>query len=242
MPANLKCPEGKQNVTVSTNLDTSMIKLVAAILMLINHIQVVFFPDLFWVYAATRCIFPLFCYCMVIGMMYTHDIGRYLLRVAGLALISQPLTFILRPGWTLGDPIIWNEVFTLAASLAGVYGIKSKQWWLYPFAMIVIVWFELPYSILGILCMTVFYLCRNKRFVGMLAYVLVIGLFSISPTDQAPFAIGAIGLNEYVFALLAVPLIFIPTKTGVRLPRWFFYAFYPGHLAVLMILHILFTV
>ena len=38
MPANLKCPEGKQNVTVSTNLDTSMNKLVAAILMLINHI------------------------------------------------------------------------------------------------------------------------------------------------------------------------------------------------------------
>jgi hypothetical protein len=36
-----------------------------------------------------------------------------------------------------------------------------------------------------------------------------------------------------VFALLAAPLIFLPTRSGLKIPKWFFYAFYPAHLAVI---------
>lgn len=39
-----------------------------------------------------------------------------------------------------------------------------------------------------------------------------------------------------IFALLALPLIYIPTKTGARLPKWAFYLFYPLHLAVIYLL------
>ena len=33
--------------------------------------------------------------------------------------------------------------------------------------------------------------------------------------------------------LLALPLILCRTHSGIRIPKWFFYAFYPAHLAVI---------
>ena len=37
-----------------------------------------------------RLAFPIFCYCMTVGMLYTRDIKRYLGRIAVFAVISQP--------------------------------------------------------------------------------------------------------------------------------------------------------
>ena len=61
----------------ATNLDTGLLKIVAISIMLFDHIAVVFFPEQTWMRAITRCGYPLFCYCMVIGMLYTHNFKRY---------------------------------------------------------------------------------------------------------------------------------------------------------------------
>lgn len=218
----------------ATNLDTGLLKVIAISIMMFDHIGVVFFPDQTWMRAITRCGYPLFCYCMVIGMLYTHDFKRYLLRVLILAFVSQPLTLVLRPDWSPGDPIIWNEVFNLAISLIGVYVVKWKRWWLLPYCIAAIVMLDLPYSILGISWMLVFYLCRYHRITGMLSYSAVVALFSITDVPGPVATIGPIGLNIYVFALFAIPFIFIRTNSGLKLPKWFFYVFYPGHMAVLL--------
>ena len=36
-----------------------------------------------------------------------------------------------------------------------------------------------------------------------------------------------------MFALSSLPLIYIPTNSGIRLPKWLFYLFYPAHLALI---------
>lgn len=223
----------------TTNLDTGLLKVIAISIMLFDHIAVVFFPDQLWMRAVTRYGYPLFCYCMVIGMLYIHDFKRYFLRVLILALVSQPLTLILRPEWSPGDPIIWNEVFNLAISLIGVYGVKSKRWWVLPYCVLAIVMLDLPYSVLGILWMLVFYLCRHRRIAGIISYSAVVALFSITAAPGQVASIGPVGLNIYVFALLAIPFIFIRTNSGIKLPKWFFYAFYPGHMAILLAIQFL---
>ena len=212
----------------ATNLDTGLLKIVAISIMLFDHIAVVFFPEQTWMRAITRCGYPLFCY-----------FKRYLLRVFALALVSQPLTLILRPDWAPGDPIIWNEVYNLAISLIGVYGVKSKRWWLLPYCIAAIIMLDLPYSLLSILWMLVFYLCRNHRIAGILSYSAVVALFSITAAPGQVASIGPVGLNIYVFALLAIPFIFIRTNSGLKLPKWFFYAFYPGHMVVLLAIRFL---
>jgi hypothetical protein len=34
-------------------------------------------------------------------------------------------------------------------------------------------------------------------------------------------------------AVLALPAIYLPTRTNLKLPKWFFYLFYPLHLAAI---------
>ena len=75
---------------LKTNLDTNFLKLIAILCMVVDHVGTVFFPG----YSAFRWVgrlaFPIFCYCLTVGLMYTHDIRRYLGRLAIFAVISQP--------------------------------------------------------------------------------------------------------------------------------------------------------
>lgn len=66
---------------LKTNLDTNFLKLIAILCMVVDHVGTVFFPG----YPAFRWVgrlaFPIFCYCLTVGLMYTHDIRRYLGRL-----------------------------------------------------------------------------------------------------------------------------------------------------------------
>ena len=63
---------------LKTNLDTNLLKLVAVVCMLLDHFGGTFFEQIPAFRWAGRLAFPLFCYCMTVGMLYTHDIKRYL--------------------------------------------------------------------------------------------------------------------------------------------------------------------
>ena len=39
-----------------------------------------------------------------------------------------------------------------------------------------------------------------------------------------------------MFAVCALPLVYIHTNTHLRLPKWLFYAFYPAHLAAIYLI------
>ena len=61
---------------LKTNLDTNFIKLVAIISMTFDHVGSVFFPEYPVFRWIGRIAFPLFCYCLTVGMLYTHDIKK----------------------------------------------------------------------------------------------------------------------------------------------------------------------
>ena len=42
-----------------------------------------------------------------------------------------------------------------------------------------------------------------------------------------------INVSSQFYALLALPLIYIPMKSKIRINKWVFYLFYPAHLAVI---------
>ena len=47
--------------------------------------------------------------------------------------------------------------------------------------------------------------------------------------------VGGHAVGFEIFALLAAPLIFLPTHVEPKIPKWFFYVFYPGHLFVIFL-------
>lgn len=175
-----------KNITVTdkpllnTNLDTNFLKLVAIISMFIDHVGAAFFPEYPIFRWLGRLAFPIFCYCMTVGMLYTSNIRRYLGRLGLFAVISQPFWILaFNPQDILGNLTNWNIFFTLFISLLAVWGFKEKKWWLFILAFLVISLWNFDYSSTGILLMLVFYLCRKKPSLGAVLYVLLYlpGLF-----------------------------------------------------------------
>ena len=120
----------RQTPKLRTNLDTNFLKLFAILTMVVDHVGTVFFPqhpEFRWV---GRLAFPIFCYCLTVGLMYTRDIRRYLGRLALFAVVSQPffaLAFHPHNFWE--ELTSWNIFVTLFFSLLAIYGVKERKWW-----------------------------------------------------------------------------------------------------------------
>ena len=64
-----------------------VLKIIAMLSMLTDHIGYIFFPtDLTWRYIG-RIAFPLYCFLLTEGFFHTRSREKYLLRMAGFAVI-----------------------------------------------------------------------------------------------------------------------------------------------------------
>ena len=225
-----------QERKLRTNLDTDLLKLVAIAAMLLDHIGGAFFPETPIFRWIGRLAFPLFCYCMTVGLLYTHDIRRYLGRLAIFAVVSQPFWILaFNADDILGNLTNWNIFFTLFLSLLGMYGLKERKWWLFALALFTVSRWNFDYSGTGIQLMLIFYLCRNRPRLGAALYLLsyLPALMNGWPEDPLCLTVGGLCIDWTIFGLLALPLILCRTHSGIRIPKWFFYAFYPAHLAII---------
>ena len=234
--------EETQSKRLATNLDTDLLKWIACAAMLCDHVGNAFFPEIPAFRWVGRLAFPLFCYCMTVGLLYTHDIRRYLGRLAAFALISQPFWILaFHPEDIWGNLTNWNIFFTLFFSLLAMWGFKENKWWLFAACVAVLAMFNFDYGYTGVILMLIFYLCRNHPAVGAVLYALdwLPALWGGSLEDPLALVVAGHPINWTNFALLALPLIYLPTKSGLRTPKWFFYLFYPGHLAAIAAVRVL---
>lgn len=120
-----------------------------------------------------------------------------------------------------------------------MWGLTYRKWYGIGTAVLSLaalcIW-NFDYSITGVMLMMIFYFCRNKPVLGAALYCLsyLLAVWS-SPGDPLALVIGGHTVDWTIFSLLAVPLIFWPTHTGVKINRWFFYIFYPAHLALIVL-------
>lgn len=228
---------------LKTNLDTDFLKLIAIISMFIDHIGGAFFPEVGIFRWIGRLAFPIFCYCLTVGLLYTRSIKKYLLRLGFFALVSQPFYILafqpVSEFWA--NLTNWNIFFTLFLSLLAMAGLKERKWWLFALALFTVSWWNFDYSGTGIQLMLVFYLCRNHPKVGAGLYVLsyLPALWTGWPEDPLCLHAGDFCIDWNIFALLALPLIFCCTNSRIKVNRWFFYVFYPAHLALIALIQII---
>lgn len=117
--------------------------------------------------------FPLFCYCMTVGLLYTHDIRRYLARLGVFALLSQPFWILaFNADDFLGNLLNFNIFFTLFVSLLAMWGFKEHNWPLFLGCVLLLAFVNFDYSVTGVMLMLIFYLCRRKPALGALLYTL----------------------------------------------------------------------
>lgn len=227
---------------LKTNLDTDFIKIIAVVSMTIDHIGGAFFPQ----YPAFRWIgriaFPLFCYCLTVGMMYTGDIKKYLFRLGAFAVISQPFWILaFNSDDITGNIFNLNIFFTLIVSLFGAWGFKERKWCFFILALILLNVINFDYAMTGLILILIFYLCRNKPWLGAAVYTLTyLPALNGNMADPLALKIGGHAIGFEIFALLALPFIYIQTNSGLKIPKWFFYIYYPAHLFAIYLIGILF--
>ena len=227
------------NEKLKTNLDTDFLKIIAIISMLIDHVGSEFFPQYPIFRWIGRLAFPIFCYCMTVGMLYTRDIKKYLMRLGIFALISQPFWILaFNSQDIIGNLLNFNIFFTLFFSLLTVWGAKEHKWWLFIGGVLVLSFINFDYSMGGVILMLIFYLCRNKPWLGAILYFLsyIPALWTGSIEDPLSCIIGTHAIGFEFFALFAMPFIFLRTNTKIKINRWFFYIFYSAHLLLIYLI------
>lgn len=237
----------------SPNKDQSLLKLVAILTMIVDHLGVVFFPGTLWLRVIGRIAFPLFCWGIVVGAEKTGNWKAYALRLLALAVISQPF-YMLALNHSLTQ---FSVMVTLLLGLLAIVGMQKKrygsQFWAPAICLLLGAGFQMDYGWRGVLLMILMHLAKNSA--GALAALMTAfclywggggsalprGL--VSALTATPIAPLNRGLSEFFslfrlqsLAILSLPFMLIQTRSGLRIPKWLGYAAYPGHLFLLWLL------
>ena len=72
-------------------INSTTLKIIAATLMLIDHVGDIFFPKIMILRYIGRLSFPIFAFCVSEGFYYTRNKPRYLLNLFSFAILTEPI-------------------------------------------------------------------------------------------------------------------------------------------------------
>lgn len=215
--------------------------------MLIDHIGFVLFPGVQIFRIIGRIAMPVFAFFIGESCIYTRDRKKYFLRLLGLALIGQAVYIIESIISGSGDGLYLNILFTFSCSiilcsmflrLENDNSLKNRV----IFIMTIIAFYA----------MDCFFEYISDT-IGLNMHIdygiegIILPLFAVMSRDKKKklilFAVGLafvasrlyrIDTLFFLFAMIsAVLLCFYNGEGGKRNLRYFFYLFYPLHLAVI---------
>jgi len=204
---------------------TDILKIIAIVAMLIDHVGYLLLPELTILRVIGRIAFPIFAYHVVIGYKKTSDLKKYVYRLSIFAIISQlPFAFF-------GGGL--NIFFTLLMGILAIYLFDKNKRNLLLILFISIIAFEyflisFDYGLYGVMIILLFFIYFNDSRSLSLSFSLLTLLYCIEA-------------NNYVqlFAIFAIPLFYLKYTTEVRLNKYFFYSFYPAHIALLLLINMI---
>lgn len=204
-------------------------QLIAMLTMLIDHIGLIFFPDdPEWRYIG-RIAFPIYCYALVQGHLHTSSRPRYILRLLVIGLTAQvPFNLALNPEGL-------NVVFTLLLSEWVMIALdKLPKLRLAPLVVIpaafVMDALPLDYNAYGLLLVLIFRYARSYGLVLFHLLLNVLSLFYYGWTVQM--------LSLLPTLVIAYGPALWERLVRLRMPRWVWRSFYPGHLALLALVRL----
>lgn len=218
----------------------SNIKVIAMLVMLIDHIG----SAILWYTAKTaseidvyhmvrnvgRIAFPIFCFLLVEGFLHTHDVKKYIVRLAIFAVASEiPFDLaITKPGksYFAHQNVFWTLLIALLVLIALRYvetKIPAGSTWqgilmaaTITAGCLLAYYMKTDYDYKGVIAICVMYFLRLDRIWQVIAGALCF--------CWEPWAICAF-----------VPILLYNGKRG-SLVKYIFYLFYPLHLMILYVI------
>ncbi|MCB2299019.1 TraX family protein [Clostridium tagluense] len=242
-------------------MSTSMLKIIAILLMLIDHMGAALFPETTIMRMIGRLSFPIFAYLIAVGYSKTNSFPKYLRRLLIFAVVSQiPFSLAFTEQvriYSLSDFFRFfvggpnphlNIFFTLAIGLLAIR-VWDKGELRFGRIMAVLalgitaIAFHTDYGIYGVAMMLAFYIFRDNKIKTVISQTSVYILFdALQPLVYVLKSPGvSIELAWFNQALSLLSLIFIFMYNGKKGKdlKYFFYAFYPVHLLVIGLIKIL---
>ena len=218
-----------------TGLSGNQLKLIALIAMTVDHVGMLLFPYEAWFRVVGRLAFPIFAYMIGEGCAYTRHRGRYIGKMAGLALACQIVYYLFMD--SLYQCVL--VTFSLSVGLALLLNNAMKRsgianWLLVVFGVAAVYFlteilpgllsgtdYGVDYGFFGVLLPVAVYMgkTRQQKFV----------FFSLG---AAVLAAGYGGIQWY--SLLALPLLMLYNgQRGKAKLKNLFYIYYPAHLVAI---------
>lgn len=225
------------------NQNTDALKIIALFCMIMDHVGVAFFPGnaFLWMRVIGRIAFPLYAWCIVVGVEHTRSVRRYAARLFLLFVVSQPFymmalnhpPYLLRVG-SLQIPWIKPNIFmTLLLGLIAIQGIRGRTVWPTVLAIAASLFLDADYGVRGVLCILLLYGIGKNPFAlafGYAAFCVIWGegaqyvlqtpwfplRLSWGGQSYAVFRNGWLTLRLQHLALLALPLLLLPMQSPPR--------------------------
>lgn len=254
----------KETRELRLNRDTNLLKIFACLTMFADHLGKMIFPGAFVLAPAVeflpamnimravgRLAMPVFCYCIAVGGAYSRNVWKYALRLILLAVLVQPL-YVAAMGHVDIGAFDWaanfyrvdliyehyfgrlNILFSLFLGVMLLGSFRAKAYVLSALIAVVVWRYQgmLDYGWKAIGLIGLFYAFLNKP----LASFAAVSLFMLNWAAPNLIQRGMLASNTQIYAILSLPLIYLPLKRRVKLPKYLFYAFYPAHLLIIYLL------
>ena len=224
-------------------LNSNMLKIIACITMLIDHMGFILFPEHLIFRIIGRISFPLFAFMIAEGCFYTRNKVKHLLLISTLGILMQLVLyfaigmtdFSIFITFSVSIVLIYiidyiDKMFKEKVYTNGILGaiVLSLLILLFLFFTKKFNYFVMNYNFYGIIAPVVIYVIK-KYFTKYHIYLSLIA-FSIM------FIIKAYNtdLSVHYYSFLALPFIlFYNGKRGKLNLKYFFYIFYPLHFVIL---------
>lgn len=239
-----------------TILNSNMLRTLACIFMLTDHLWATVVSGNMWMTNVGRLAFPIFAFQIAEGYIHTSNYRKYTRRLLLFALISE-IPFNLMQASSPVYPFHQNVMFTLLLGLVSIHAIDTarSKWHeissiktlIKPSFMVLgclflsVIGF-VDYGFWGVMTVIMFYLFRDFRGAKLLqlAFMFYANLISYRGMYIPITFLGhSFELQTQGFAVLAlIPIWLYNGKKGLssKALQYGFYAFYPVHMLILALI------
>lgn len=211
--------------------------------MLIDHIGIIFFPNMVILRTIGRLSFPIFAFLVSEGYIHTRSIEKYLARIFVFFVISQPIFQNVIKNYTTLN--IFSSLFLGLLAIHIYNKIQNKN---YAFFIVILIsvfaqMIKTEYGFYGIFVIFTFYLFNIKSDFKKLFFSQLFLIFPFLYFNLNIFSKGIINWTPCCYFAAILPLFLIKYYNGQRGPnlKYLFYTFYPAHLLILGLIKMLIT-
>lgn len=223
------------------SLTGNQLKLIALVTMTMDHVGLILFPQAVWLRVVGRISFPIFAYMIGEGCAHTRSRGRYLGKMAALALTCQIVYYLVCRSmyqnvmvtFSLSAGLIFllehgrqrDTTGARCLALAGLTAVCLLTE-LLP-RLLSRTDFQVDYGLWGVMLPVLVYFGQDRR-QKLAGFTLGLVLLSLAYGGIQWFCLAAV-----------IPVLLYNGRRGKRRMKNLFYIYYPAHLAVLYFVEML---